>query len=105
MDGDGVDDQHDVCPERKDIKTTDFSSLETMDLCEKDKVKSRNILLIILHTILLFSTEHSKANTCAKPEPLWEQKDQGKEIFQGKNSRVSKKNFALRRIYPYLFGR
>ena len=34
--------------------------------------------------------EHSKANTCAKPEPVWEQKDQGKEIFQGKNSRVRK---------------
>ena len=90
MDGDGIDDQHDVCPERKDIKTTDFSSLETMDLCEKDKVKSRSNLLIILHIIPLFSLEHSKANTCAKPEPLWEQKDQGKEIFQGKNSRVSK---------------
>jgi len=81
MDGDGVDDQHDVCPERKDIKTTDFSSLETMDLCEKDKVK-----------------RHSKANTCAKPEPLWEQKDQGKEIFQGKNSRITIG------LSPFLFG-
>ena len=36
----------------------------------------------------VFYIGHSKANTCAKPEPLWEQKDQGKEIFQGKNSRV-----------------
>ena len=44
MDGDGVDDQHDVCPERKDIGTTDFSNLETMDLCEKDKVKSKRII-------------------------------------------------------------
>ena len=47
MDGDGVDDQHDVCPESKDIKTTDFSSLETMDLCEKDKVKRRESVVVI----------------------------------------------------------
>ena len=47
MDGDGVDDQHDVCPERKDIKTTDFSALETMDLCEKDKVKRRESVVVI----------------------------------------------------------
>ena len=29
------------------------------------------------------------ANSCAKPEPAWEYRDEGREIYQGRNSRVS----------------
>ena len=31
----------------------------------------------------------TKANTCAKTKPEWDLRDDGKEIYQGRNSRVS----------------
>ena len=42
FDGDGVDDIDDICPENPEIKSTDFSKLETMDLCETSKVISNS---------------------------------------------------------------
>ena len=41
FDGDGVSDDEDVCPESPSILRTDFGNLETMDLCETNKVKSK----------------------------------------------------------------
>ena len=41
-DGDGEPDETDICPERSDIsRMDDFRNIETMDLCKKDKVKSK----------------------------------------------------------------
>ena len=45
FDGDGVRDDEDVCPENKFIQHTDMRNLETVDLCEKEGVKSRLWLL------------------------------------------------------------
>ena len=44
FDGDGVADDEDVCPENKLIFKTDFNNLQTMDLCEKDNVKSNEFV-------------------------------------------------------------
>ena len=46
-DGDGVDDNDDVCPENPNIQYTDFRNLETLDLCETNKVKSKSLELFI----------------------------------------------------------
>ena len=40
FDGDGADDSIDVCPENPKIQNTDFSKLNTMDLCKESKVTS-----------------------------------------------------------------
>ena len=70
FDGDGVDDNEDVCPENPNIKYTKLSKLRTMDLCERYNVKQR------------------MAISCDKEKPVWENRDHGREIYQGKNSRV-----------------
>ena len=87
FDGDGVDDSTDVCPENPEIKHTDFSELKTMDLCERSNVTSNNFLL--LYVAVFHSLEKSESNSCSKIEPLWEHRDEGKEIYQGRNSRVN----------------
>ena len=83
FDGDGVEDHEDVCPENGKIQHTNFGNLMPMDLC-----KTNNI-----------SKKVSKAgNSCTKPKPLWDQRDDGKEIYQGRNSRVGRafnENFRL----------
>jgi len=73
FDGDGVVDSEDICPENKKISKASFKGLETMDLCVKENI----------------TTSSTKANTCAKPRPEWDLTDDGKEIYQGRNSRVS----------------
>ena len=45
-DGDGVEDHDDVCPENPKIQYTDFRNLETLDLCETNKVKSKIFKII-----------------------------------------------------------
>ena len=70
FDGDGVDDDDDVCPENPEIKYTKFSKLRTMDLCEMHNKKKRIV------------------TSCNKEKPVWENRDNGREVYQGKNSRV-----------------
>ena len=86
MDGDGVDDQHDVCPERKDIKTTDFSSLETMDLCEKDKVKSRESFLVFKDGLPTFALLKGTAKQIhvQSQNPCGNRRTKEKKFFKGK---------------------
>ena len=43
--------------------------------------------MIIYPNILIPAS--TKANTCAKTRPEWDLRDDGKEIYQGRNSRVS----------------
>ena len=70
FDGDGVDDDADVCPENPKIKYTEFSKLTTMDLCKRFNVKQKH------------------GTSCDKKKPVWVHRDHGKEIYQGENSRV-----------------
>merc|ERR1712025_392691 len=60
--GDDCDDDDDNCPQNSDIGRTDFRGIQTIDLCIKN---------------------------CHKPPPNWEFRDEGKEIWQGVNSRGS----------------
>ena len=54
-DGDGEPDDTDICPERSDIsRMDDFRNIETMDLCKKDKVKSK--LFMCQKYVVRFST-------------------------------------------------
>lgn len=53
-DGDGVRDEEDVCPENKFIQHTDMRKLETIDLCEKEGVKSRFIVHINTFRVYLW---------------------------------------------------
>ena len=73
FDGDGVEDHEDVCPENPKIQHTNFGNLMPMDLCETSN--TRNL-------------RKTNSNSCKKPKPLWDQRDNGKEIYQGRNSRV-----------------
>jgi len=74
FDGDGVVDSEDPCPEERSWKKTDFRGIQKMDLCETEKVKAER---------------KSKANTCTKPEPKWDVRGDGEEVYQGTNSRAS----------------
>ena len=76
-----------MCPENPLVTHTDFSDLETMDLCEKDNVQSNQTFIFLL-VFYAFHSEKSKGNSCAKTPPQWEYRDDGKEIYQALNSRV-----------------
>ena len=60
-DCDGVLDWDDNCPYNSQILTTDFRGVESIDLC---------------------------VGSCDQKEPIWEFHDEGKEIWQGENSRA-----------------
>jgi len=70
-DGDGMNDTLDVCPENRAILTTDFNKMKTIDLCAQANL------------------EDGRTTTCAKEEPVWESRDNGRTIYQARNSRVS----------------
>ena len=61
-DGDGVSDEDDNCPLNSEISSTDFRGIQSIDLC---------------------------ITGCAQHAPRWEFRDEGREIWQGVNSRGS----------------
>ena len=69
-DGDGINDQDDVCPCNKDIDMTDFRGITALSM---------------------------GSNNWTQPPPIWEFRDEGKEIRQFVNSAPGT-DFEIRRM-------